>query len=421
MSHQGFRCLAVTALLVVSLISHHSRASSLDDLFNDQKLGSNDAILITKSAKDAESIRGNEPVVFAWQADKLLVPASTAKLAVAQVAIEQWGLEKRFVTDFYRHESTLWVKGYGDPFLVSEELDLVVKYLQDKGLAWVESIAIDASYFYDQRTPGRSSVADPYNAPLSAVAANFNTAKLRNENGHYTSAEPQTPITRTAVHVAKRLGIPGEGKAERVNLINAENARRYFAELLAAKLKLSEVELVLNQKSVPSSAITFYQHKNSHNLADIIRGTLEFSNNFMANQLFLMLAAKPKASFEDAAKVVEEALKKRFSWSEFNLVEGSGLSRANRLSAVQLDNLLTVLAPHKSLFKAYKTKIEGATVRAKTGTLNGVHSFAGYISIDGQEYQFVFNFNRTVPYRYRETLLHKLVSQLATAQRNNKP
>ena len=92
------------------------------------------------------------------------------------------------------------------------------------------------------------------------------------------------------------------------------------------------------------------------------------------------------------------------------MVEGAGLSRKNRLTARQINDLLTRLGNNKELLKSYPVK-EGQ-VWAKTGTLAGVRSFAGFISKHGRRYQFVFNFNRAVSYRYRETLMKRLVASL---------
>ncbi len=397
-----------SSFLLASLSVHPKTiaiSDALEAFFQQEKLGTQDAVILTSEQ--------GKTVLFDWQPDKQLVSASLVKLVTAYMAIDKWGLDKRFETDFFRDHHTLWVKGYGDPFLVSEELGVIAKALHDKKLDWVQRIAIDATHFSDQRVPGRSNVADPYNAPLSAVAANFNTAKLSKQNDRFMSAEPQTPITHTAISAAKQLGRPKNGETERINLINADNAARNFGELLVKKLALNNRDVVVVTEPVPKRAALFYRHSNSRTISDMLRGTLEYSNNFMANQIFLMLLGEPQASFDGASKAVLAKLKGVFSWESLILVEGSGLSRANRLTANQLNDLLSALAPNKNLFKRYDSKVKGVSVRAKTGTLNGVHSFAGYITIGESEYQFVFNFNRKVPYKYREELLEKLVRQLS--------
>lgn len=366
-----------------------------------EKFEADDSILV---------VQKGGTVVYEWQADKPLIPASLTKLVTSFLALEKWGANYHFPTDFYRSGDVLWVKGYGDPFIVSEEMDEIVSQLQAQGLAWVKRIMIDGSYFKSQQVPGRTDVADPYNAPLSAVAANFNTAKLKNTRGQITSAEAQSPLTRSALSAAKRLGQPSLNASERINLIDAKNSELNFAELLAIKADLEYVEV--GRGLMPESTVHFHRYQNSHTVSDVVRGTLEFSNNFMANQLFLMLPGIAQVDFSDTSAAIEPLLRQEFGWSSVTVVEGSGLSRKNRLSARQLTDLLDRLSDHKGLFKQYNSGEPSTLVRAKTGTLNGVHSFAGYINFKGKEYRFVFNFNRVVPYKYRETLLRKLVARL---------
>lgn len=409
-------CCICVFLCSTSVWASETETRVLTKLFAKENLRHSDAVLISD---------GSAQALYEWQAEKPLVPASLVKLVTAHIAIKRWGLDKRFVTDFYRQQNTLWVKGYGDPYLVSEELDALAEQLQKLGVNWVEKIAIDNSYFANQTVPGRSGVADPYNAPLSAVSANFNTAKLINSDTGLQSAESQTPLTATAVDVANKLGLANiglakRGKSERVNLLNAGNAAKHFAEILSLKLSVKPSPPIVLGQTLPTDAKLIYQHKNSRSLADSLRGMLEFSNNFIANQLFLGLACQAPLRFADAGNVAVNQLKADFAWENFALIEGSGLSRENKLSAQQIDDLLSSLSAHKELLKAYPVNTPQANVRAKTGTLNGVRSFAGFITfIDtNKEYRFVLNFNRQMPYRYREKLMRNIVSALhhATTQ-----
>lgn len=384
-----------------------SSVASANDIFNGVTFQKQDSILVTNGA---------DQVVYSWQPDKSLIPASLVKLATANLAINKWGLSQRFKTDFYLHEKTLWVKGYGDPFLVSEELDLVAQKLLQLKLNCIEKISIDNSHFNIASVPGRSKVADPYNAPLSAVSANFNTAKLRKVNGRLESAEPQTPLTNTATRLANSM----RKNTERVNLVNSDNAQRNFAEILAKKLRLSSLVIEIN-KTIPDDAKHIYQHQNTHTLAEVLRGTLEYSNNFMANQVFLKLGeseTEPELglSFKAAERVAMRDLTSQFNWQGHSIVEGSGLSRDNRLSAMHLNDLLVALEPNRTLFKKIENKV-GAEIYAKTGTLDGVRSYAGYIKLAEQGYRFVFNFNRQVAYRYRDQMLERLLRDLVQQQK----
>lgn len=404
--------LGVSAGLLFSTASF-----ATEPILGSEKFTERDALLVVDAS--------GKPIVE-WRANAMMVPASLAKLATAYLAINRWGLSHRFKTDFLIIESPgdkvvkqLWIKGYGDPFLVSEELDLVVSALQELELEAPSSIHIDNRYFNITSVPGRSTVADPYNAPLSAVAANFNTAMLQSRAGRVASAEQQTPLTPTAKKVAPTLRL----KKERVNLINASNAQRNFAELLQLKMGWKAMPIYVDQ-TLPASAKRVYQHQNSRTLGPVLRGTLEFSNNFIANQLFLNQAEQASSvgiDFQQASDYASSVLTRNFGWDEFSLVDGAGLSRNNRLSALQLDDLLAALKPNKTLLKRYKIAKSQALVHAKTGTLSDVQSYAGFIEFPESSYRFVFLFNRKRPYGYREQLLEKLVMQLHSRQGNFRP
>jgi len=196
-------------------------------LFSGHTFGQNSAVLVVDQ-------KGK--YLYSKNADKALIPASTIKVATSIAAIELFGAEHRFSTEFYIHGNTLWVKGYGDPFITSEEFDIITLNLQQRlneSGHVINNIRVDGTHFPLLTVPGRASTNNPYDAPLSAVAANFNTINVSKYNGVVRSAEKQTPITPLAKRLSKRLP---NGK-HRINLKSTENSEQYFAELLVEKLK----------------------------------------------------------------------------------------------------------------------------------------------------------------------------------------
>ncbi|MBX2847213.1 MAG: D-alanyl-D-alanine carboxypeptidase [Acidiferrobacterales bacterium] len=392
-------------VLLLFLFCVSSCNAYAQQIFANQQFKETDAILVS-------SAKGQE--LFAWQADKALIPASLMKILTSYLAIDKWGLSHRFKTDFHQLGTQLWVKGYGDPYLVSEEIDVIASKLKEMNLGKIDSIHIDASYFAAVTVPGRSKVVDPYNAPLSAVAANFNTAFVSKSANQIFSAEAQTPLTATAVKITEATpSLLKNGEKVRVNLIDSNNAQSNFAELLALKLDLQSVEININQR-LPNEAKRVYQHSNSHSLQQILIGSMKYSNNFITNQVFLKLTEEPNAqslSFNKAQSYAAQKLASNFAWQNSSVVEGAGLSRDNRMSARQINEVLAKLASNKNIFNAV-TDITDAKVYAKTGTLNGVSNYAGYIDFADRQYHFVFMFNRTMPYGFRDQLLKALVEQL---------
>src|SRR5580700_5954294 len=103
-------------------------------------------------AVDAE---GNEFV--AQNADEPFVPSSVTKIVTAWLAMEVLGGDYRFETRFYLDDKrVLYVRGGGDPFLISEELaPLATDLIAKAGKAPIAGIAVDASYYPSNlRIPG---------------------------------------------------------------------------------------------------------------------------------------------------------------------------------------------------------------------------------------------------------------------------
>ena len=120
----------------------------------------------------------NGKPLLSQNADKSFVPASVAKIATAWFAMEVLGKDHRFKTSFYMDRNrVLYVRGGGDPFLISEELALLApKLLAKTRKKPFSGIVVDTSYFPDGlRMPGVENSDRSYDAMNSALAVNFNT------------------------------------------------------------------------------------------------------------------------------------------------------------------------------------------------------------------------------------------------------
>lgn len=336
---------------------------------------------------------------IARQPDRPMVPASTMKVLTALAALDRWGPEHRFHTDFHRAaDGWLWVKGGGDPTLVSEELELVAQALRRQGVREVAGIGADDSLFApDIEIAGRSSTRNPYDAPVTALAANFNTVNVVRTREGVRSAEPQTPLTPLARQLAERL----PSGTERINLRERELALRYFAELLAAKLAVEGIVVGPGVRTgrVPTGAERVHRHQNSRDLRQVLAAMLEHSSNFVANDLFLLLGEAGDGrplTMAAAQQVVTTWATRRFGWQGHRIEDGAGLSPGNRLSARQLVDAVKAFAPYRELLPA-----QNGRVRAKTGTLSGVSTYAGFVQRNGAWQPFALMINQPVPYGLR--------------------
>jgi D-alanyl-D-alanine carboxypeptidase/D-alanyl-D-alanine-endopeptidase (penicillin-binding protein 4) len=149
----------------------------------------------------------------------------------------------------------------------------------------------------------------------------------------------------------------------------------------------------------PGPASRLFATLTSPQLAEIVRDINKFSNNVMARQLFLTLDAQvngPPASTERAAAAVKSLLAKRgLAFPELAIENGAGLSRADRISAGHLTQLLQtafgsavmpefasslpLTAADGTMRKRLLGTVAAGQSHIKTGSLEGVRAQAGYV------------------------------------------
>ena len=323
--------------------------------------------------------KGNELV--AQNADKPFVPASVTKIVTAWLALEVLGGDHRFKTSFYLDKDrVLYVRGGGDPFLVSEELALLApKLVAATGKKPFKRMVLDASYFpAGLRIPGIENTGEAYDALNSALAVNFNTINARRRGKTVTSAEEQTPITPLAISQFKARG-PKKGRS-RISLTQEDPSIgvRYAGELIAAFVEQAggKVEGKIATGTAPKGLKPVYVHRQSRPLSEILKQMMIGSNNYIANQVFLELGvhgSNGPASLEKSQKAARKLLAKHDLAKSIHLEEGSGISRGHRFTARGLAKLLDLFAPHAQLMRRTK---KGS--RYKTGTFSGVRTLAGF-------------------------------------------
>lgn len=181
---------------------------------------------------------------------------------------------------------------------------------------------------------------------------------------------------------------------------------RTCADLFASYLRTRGISISLGAREVyamPDSlrAVMDYQSVKYSTLAQYTNHT---SNNIYAESIFKYLGYKKygKGSFENGAKALMSWLAdKGVSTDGVHIVDGSGLSRQNRLTTDFLCRYLTAMSKEpffedylNSMAKAGESGTaknllpelpEGITVRVKTGTMDGIKSYAGYIITGGGE------------------------------------
>ena len=319
---------------------------------------------------------GNELV--AQNADARFVPASVAKIVTAWLAMDVLGGDYRFETRFYLDaKRTLYVRGGGDPFLVSEELaPLAAALVEAVGKEPINSIVVDASHYpADLRVPGVENDEKAYDALNCALAVNFNTIFAVRHGDVVRSAEPQTPITPLAIAEFRARGPRGTG---RISLSQDPNVSlRYAGELIAAFIARAggSVTGAISIGKTPEGLAPIYVHRQSRPLQDILIELLRASNNFIANQVFLEIGAHARGgpvSLEKSLGIAQEKLAANGLAQDIHLEEGSGLDRADSFTTRGLAKVLGLFAGHADLLRGHDGGMD------KSGTLDGVRTLAGY-------------------------------------------
>ena len=339
----------------------------------------------------------------------LLIPASVLKYATALAALHYLSEEFSFSTEFYLDQNhSLVIKGSGDPYLVSEEWQRIAEQISlipnlPKKL---KGLFFDTTLFSEKiKIPGIELSNNPFDARNGALVVNFNTVYLKvGSNGIVTSAEEQTPLTHLAGRLGKKLA-PGTHRIS----IPPDLSLTYAGELVQSLFhregfSFSSKKVVL--RSVSSGDRLVYTHRNILTLREVIASMLRYSNNFTANQLLLTVGIQrygPPATLEKGTRALTEYLRKELAISaeQSVVVEGSGISRENRLTPEAIWRLLKAFTPYKNLLHGDNG------ILLKTGTLRGIYTMAGYLPVSNPLY-FVIQLNQ--PKNKRNKILKILLA-----------
>jgi D-alanyl-D-alanine carboxypeptidase/D-alanyl-D-alanine-endopeptidase (penicillin-binding protein 4) len=301
--------------------------------------------------------QGNELVT--QNIDEPFVPASVTKIVTGWLAMNVLGGDYRFETRFYLDtKRVLYVRGGGDPFLISEELaPLATELAAAVGKQPINGIVLDASYYPSNlRIPGIEQTDEAYNALNSALAVNFNTISAVRNGNKVRSAEKQTPITPVAI---TQFLLRGPNKSGRISLSQDQMVSlQYAGELIAAFIERAggRVKGKISTGPVPEGVEPVYVHRQSRTLAKILGELLRASNNYVANQVFLEIGGHRlggPVSLEKSLQVANEMLAGRGLAEAIHLEEGSGISRNNHFTARGLAKVLELFAPHADLLHGH--------------------------------------------------------------------
>jgi serine-type D-Ala-D-Ala carboxypeptidase/endopeptidase (penicillin-binding protein 4) len=379
---------------------------------------------------------------LAHNAGAQMNPASVMKLVTTYAALEMLGPAYRWKTEVYVDgtlregvlEGSLALKGRGDPKLNYESFWMMLRALRGRGLAEIRGdVLLDRSHFAPVADePFDHDTYRPYNVRPDALLVNFKSLRVsflpEHERGTVRLVvEPLLPGLEVVNALKLSDGSCPEGRAFR-DLIQASfqprPPRAAFTGLYPKSCEERELNVALHNPEdyvtgmirglwremggswsgaavdgvVPPLARLFYVHE-SEALSEIVRDINKYSNNVMARQLYLTLAAEmvglPGRSENAAAPIRHWLEQKGIAAPELRLENGSGLSRHERISPANMAAMLQaawrsavmpeflsslpVVATDGTMRKRMRGERIAGNAHIKTGLLADARTIAGYV------------------------------------------
>jgi D-alanyl-D-alanine carboxypeptidase/D-alanyl-D-alanine-endopeptidase (penicillin-binding protein 4) len=438
------------ALLLIALAASAARAAGSDVGALGERL---EAVLGSETLRRARvsalvARESDGQVLYARSPDRALVPASNVKILTAIASLDAFGPTHRFETlvsadrepDAAGAVGALRVVGSGDPVLNSEDWWRLAAALRNRGLRRVEGgLHLDDSAFDRDRwhaSWGQTS-ARAYHAPVGALTANYGAfsvtvragarqgdpvqvavdppvATLRVENRARTGSpevRPSLVVDRKAAVDSELVVVAGvvrAGDAPRTLYRSVLDPTRYAGAVLRMQLEANGIIVegptrvagsdLADQPETPVELLRF----EGRQLSEIVRLFVKYSNNAVAESLVKALGARRDGGVGTwrggTAELTRRLVGLGLDPKGFQLVDGSGLSYQNRVSARTMVRALRLardsfrfgpelvaalpIAARDGTLEERAERAAGE-VRAKTGLLNGVTALSGFALLEG--------------------------------------
>lgn len=297
-----------------------------------------------------------DSILYKVNEHQMLRPASTMKLVTAITAIDKLGGSYQFRTQLYykgtidNHTLTgdIYCVGGFDPRFNNDDMNAFVESIKQMGVDTIRGSIVADRTMKDADLLGEGWCWDDDNPKLSPLSIGRNTAFVE----------------------------------------------RFVSELIDKGVVL---DVKTSEGALPNGA--FILCSRFHSIDQILLRMMKQSDNFYAEAMFYQLAASQghrPARAKDAAAIVKRLIAKvGLGHRPYRIADGSGLSLYNYLSA-ELEVRLLRYAFHNStiylhllpslpvagrdgtLRSRMRSTFAAENVHAKTGTLEGVSSLAGY-------------------------------------------
>lgn len=360
------------------------------------------------------------------------IPGSTVKLLTTAAALQKLGANFRIRTSIYGDsQGNIYIVGRGDPSLTEIQLQDLAQQLKNRGINQINQLIAVDGYFTGSpihSTWQWEDIQAGYGAPINSLILNQNSLDLKlspqgvgqplkvtwvrpeqatgwtieNQTRTVRENEPEfvnigRDLSQPIIKVSGQLRVNGEPEPVYAAVIEPTNnfIQQFQKILINSGIKVLKTSIAPNF-SYPQSELAFVE---SPPLSELIKTMNLESNNVFAESLLRTLGAQNYSddSVESGLKEIKLMLNQLgINPNNYQLFDGSGLSRNNLVTPLALVQTLKIMG-NSSIAELYRNSLPvggvsgtlkgrfqdtfaTGIIQAKTGTLTGVTSLAGYIS-----------------------------------------
>ncbi len=438
-------------LLLGLIISSHilyaqSLAQRLDSLLNNPLLKTSEVGITVFDLTEGKSL-------YRYQDENLYRPASTEKVITSVTALARLGTTYTMDTQLQYTgtiendtlKGNLYLIGGFDPEFMEADLDSLVDAVAQSGIRYISDTLVADVSMMDSIYwgPGWSwddvpNSFQPYLSPLMlnrgcvdvTVTPTIKdslpqitcspTSDYYQVSNQAISRNPMVSklkITRNWLHGGNQIQVSGNVSRTTTETLSIYDSKAFFFHTFTSRLKERGITISATAYAdcpIPNDSLTvtpLYVHRRP--ISQVLKQALKESDNLCAEAMFHHLAKQyafhNRVSFEDGTDAINDFMKKNlgFNPEHYRIADGSGVSLYNYVSPRLLLEYLKYAYYHPDIFHPFYESlpiagIDGTLqyrmkktpayrkVHAKTGSVTGVSSLAGYAkAANGHQLAFV--------------------------------
>lgn len=390
-------------------------------------------LLLTGCSSPAQKLYKEKPAFYSYiiadtktnhiyeeqASDVYATPASCLKTITALVALKTLGPDYQYETKLYKtNGKDIVISFSGDPTLTSKNLMELLQPFKNTKIDG--KIILDGSIY---STPVHSTnnvigdIGTSYGQPVSGMNIDENLiiikvkpttagklAYVANDVGYkikstiITNSEPSAVKfiwNGTHVQATGNINIEDKNREFKISPETIDPYVLFKMQKLLKELNIQgKIQIIHDKKQLPTDLVLVKTLK-SEKLKDFMVPAMKISDNLVFDSLYLKIihsySTEEIADWSQGDKIIKELIKEHFAidMSTALIVDGSGLSRLNRIQPKQLLEMLkhgssmpefmsSLSKPGEEKTLLINRKTLPDNIRAKSGGMLGISCLCGY-------------------------------------------